>query len=852
MGQDKSFFWNRGSTKSWIIATIGFDEAEQIAVRFLFACLIVLYTSLVVHSSDFQVGDWSVSLSQAISIGYMFTVLCCSVGIFFFRSYRIVSRVSMILVDLTFLSIAMALVPQNAIPLCFVYLWVIFGNGFRYGNRYLFAATGISLVGFGGALVFSDFWAEHRPFGIGILFSIVLLSSYVSLFIRRLNTAKYKLEQAVIKADEANAAKSNFLANMSHELRTPLNGVITVSDLLLETPLSKVQQEYANTIHSSASTLLGLINDVLDFSKIESGRVTLDHICFDLYACINDVLNIIRPLAEHKGLSLHNNISNNTPRFIYGDPMRLKQVLINLTNNAVKFTERGHISLHTYPTELGEEHVHLSFEVIDTGIGISEDAQDRVFERFMQEDETITRRYGGTGLGISIAQQLVELMGGVIGVSSTIGKGSRFWFEIDASVASSQDFEYMTADVLIVSNNEKRIHTWKKLLTSWEMNYVIRKDFQSALDMLQKWEEGDKKRTILLDEDTLKMAPVRAAQMIKDIGISKTSLFLSTMNPMPGKNPDIQMYFDALLDIPIDSRQLYHTLMGETTLPEYQDGVISLSSHIERKSEEVTTCSLNILVAEDQATNQFVFRRILEMDGHNITVVDNGQEALDILGIEQFDLTLIDLHMPEVSGLEVIKMFRYMSPDSDMPFVMITANTTKEVLDECRSHADLVLIKPVVKRHLLDMVHKVVSSKTSIFDSNSDAEKQFRDVPLLDEESLNDMLGDSGNIEFLTELFHLFSADSKALITKIKSTIYNKKELPLAKDYSHALKGIANNIAARRLAAHAKYCEYMILTDSDIAENAEQVVIHLEQCFVATKKRMQAYVSEKNSQRIDL
>lgn len=823
-----------------VLEKIGKDEFEQILVRLAVAAVAILYTSLATRDLELlPLFGYTYSLPQLFSIGYFLSGIIIFNLLYIFTVIPAIRRVSMMILDIGFISSAMAIIPDAALPLFFIYFLVIFGFGFRFGNAYLLTAVTLCFTGFSAAFLLNDYWIEHKEFSIGLSINMVLASVYVSFFIRRLNKTRKQMEEALVKADEANKAKSQFLANMSHELRTPLNGVISVSDLLLETPLSKVQKEYTNTIHSSANTLLGLINDVLDFSKIENNRVSLDHVCFDLYASINDVLNIIRPLATKKGLTVHNNISTNTPRFIYGDPVRLKQVLLNLTNNAVKFTENGHISLHTYPTEVGEDHAHLSFEVIDTGIGISEAAQERIFERFMQEDDSITRRYGGTGLGISISKQLVELMGGVIGLSSTPGKGSRFWFEIDVSAASTQDFEYMQADVLVVSDNDKYIESWEKMLRSWNMRFVVRKSFRKGLEMLHKWEEVNKQRFILLDEDVLGMAPVRAAQMIRETGANRLSLFLITMNPMPEKNPDIQLYFDGVLDIPVDSRQLYNLLMRDNSEEELHESVISLSSHLKRK--HMTACSLNILVAEDQTTNQFVFKSILEKEGHHVTIANDGQEALDLLSVEQFDITLIDLHMPEVSGLEVIKIYQYMSPDSKMPFIMVTANTTKEVLDECREYAELVLIKPVEKQKLLDKIHKVATFKTGNNTVHMEV-GEFNDLPLLDKSGLDGMLGENIETEFLSELFQLFYADATNLIINVEQGLKSKSLLPEAKDKAHAIKGIANNVSAVRFAAIAKHCEQKILSEPDILEKRSQLIGALRICLEETYKAMQTYL----------
>ncbi|MDH5408330.1 MAG: ATP-binding protein [Gammaproteobacteria bacterium] len=831
---------------------MGKDEAEQFAVRFLVASIVIIHTSIGEHPHDVQILSTSLSLAQLYGFGYFSTLILASLSAVYIRYNRPTIRIIMMLVDVAFFSAAMATTPESAAPLFFVYLLIVLGFGFRFGNKYLFAGMSLSLVGFVAAFLYSEYWHAHKSFAIGYLSVLLLVSLYVSLFIRRLNIAKLRLEEAVKKADEANQAKSKFLANMSHELRTPLNGVITVSDLLSDTKLSADQREYSDTIQSSARNLLELINNVLDFSKIESDKIVLDKICFDLHACIYEVIKIIKPFAEKKSLSIYRNISSDVPRFIYADPVRLKQILINLANNAVKFTDSGHISIHIYITESSSNQAHFCFEVIDTGIGISSDAQARIFERFVQEDDTTTRRFGGTGLGISIAKQLVELMGGAIGVTSKPGNGSRFWFEVDLDIASSEEFETLEADVLIITTSEKVKSSVGALLQGWGSKFVTRDNVESALKILNVWKHSKSKCTVILDEKTLHMSPVRAAQLIKESGVRDTTLLLSTNNPMQISNPGIDLYFERVLSSPIDSRQLYHALNKEQSDFAPQQGVVSLSSHISQLPTKQLN-ALNILVAEDQTTNQFVFKRILELAGHKVTIANDGQQALEILAVEKFDLTIVDLNMPNVSGTEVINVYKYMNPESNMPFVVVTANSSEDILSECHELAEAVLIKPIEKQQLLDVINKVVSHKPSItgYNEKTIQKSRFRTIPIMDPGILDDMLGKDVDDTFLSELFEVFVKDAVNLVQGIENNIYEIRKLPQAKSYAHALKGIANNVSALQLSAIAKYCEEEIQTNPDVLDKAEQIILELKKCLSTTKQTMRDYLSVKGCTLID-
>jgi two-component system sensor histidine kinase RpfC len=320
-----------------------------------------------------------------------------------------------------------------------VYLFITMGNGFRFGRSYLYVCQIMGLVGFSIVLWVSPFWSQHLRIGVGFLIALGIVPYYVGMFAERIKKERKR-------ADDANQAKGRFLATVSHEMRTPLNGVIAMADVLRETKLNESQKEIVETLGTSAQLLLAQIEDVLDMAKIEAGRVQIEKRPFDLGKLLTSTVKVVMPQARYKGLAIHTHVAPEAARWFEGDPHHLRQVLLNLLANAVKFTERGEITLRVAPVESTEVNSRIRFEVRDTGIGISPEKQAVIFEPFTQADDSITRVYGGTGLGTTIARQLVLLMGGKIGLASALGVGSTFWLELPLPFAEPTGID-LTAEV---------------------------------------------------------------------------------------------------------------------------------------------------------------------------------------------------------------------------------------------------------------------------------------------------------------------------------------------------------------------------------------------------------------------
>jgi len=525
--------------------------------------------------------------------------------------------------------------------------------------------------------------------------------------------ARLDAEQARLEADRANEAKGTFLATMSHEIRTPMNGVIGMASLLSETALSSEQYEYTENIINSGEALLNIINDILDFSKIESGKMELDLTEFELRVCIEEVFDIFAANASESNLDLIYQVDHHIPDLIIADSLRLRQVLVNLLGNAMKFTKNGSILLNTTLAKDSGDNLELTFGIIDTGIGIPPEKLEQLFKPFTQLDSSTTRKYGGTGLGLAITKHLVELMGGELRVESTEGKGTKFMFNIKCEVQNRKRlYSINLADteknrILIVDDNNAYLKVLKAQLYFWNLRATAAGSGIEALSLLQKAGPFD---LVITDMQMPEMNGIELSLLIKKSYPEVPVILLSS----PGdenlkKNPEL---FVATLTKPVKQRQFSQALQTALNYnqhaapPEYRPASLLSADFAEKHP-------LSILVAEDNLINQKLIMRVLNKLGYDPELANNGLEAVNLVAGKTFDVILMDIQMPEMDGLEATRQLRNNSSIIQPYIIAMTANAMAEDRANChRAGMNNYVSKPIKLDLFVAAMEEAYSAKT--------------------------------------------------------------------------------------------------------------------------------------------
>lgn len=644
------------------------SEHGQAAVRVAMLGIVLVYLLLVVAgrpevAEALHISLWFLAVEFAVAFGIL-GWLALQPGVSYPR------RTLGMVADYSLMGVGMVLLGDLLAPMYVVLMWVTIGNGLRYGPRFLYAAIGFAVVTFLVVILATPYWQSNPWLAWGLLAGLIAVPLYLSSLLRA-------LVRATEAAKAASEAKSRFLANMSHELRTPLNGIVCMARLLSTTPLSAEQRDSAQVIQTSARSLQLLVDEVLDLATIEAGKLKRNDADFSLSEIVRNIQVMLLPGAKAKGLVLEIEISSELPDRLHGDSGHLRQILINLLSNAIKFTAHGKVALDVSVQGRHEDGFNLRFSVRDSGIGISAADVARIFGAFEQADSGLGRRFGGTGLGTTIARSLAELLGGSVGVESRLGVGSHFWLDVPLQPAQ-----------------------------------------ESPLRVV-----GSSSNVIAFDDPFLRhRARVR---------------------------------------------------------------------------------SLRILVADDQPANLLVLRRLLEKAGHVPQLVEDGHDVLDAMEGRQFDAVVIDLHMPGLSGIEVIKQARVMEAGrARTPFIVLTADATAEAqLESERSGAFAFLTKPLMVERLLEKLAQIAEGSVSGMQA-----PPSRPLPLAGEiissHSLDELRSMKLGEDFLQRFLLECTRDARRCIAELESSATGTRWEEF-RDACHALKGAAGNMGAVRLAGSA-------------------------------------------------
>ena len=678
---------------------------------------------------------------------------------------------------------------------------------------------------------------------------------------RALEEAHHRAEKKAKEADQANKAKSTFLAAMSHDIRTPMSSVIGILELLLETELTQEQREYLNIIQSSSQSLLQLLNDILDFSRIEAGQLHLEYATFDLEASMITIVNTMASRAHSKGIEFFWEIDPNVPYHLIGDSLRLQEVVTNLIGNAIKFTDHGEVVLHVVrntdiSNKTHSEEVELHFSIRDTGIGISEEQQQEIFEAFTQADSSIARKFGGTGLGLAIARNLVELMHGTLWVESDTEQGSTFHFTCRFGVQTDLNIQkphipskvsLPEVSALIVEDNRTHRKILRSLLQAWGVHVTEAVNGTEGLQIIQEArEQGRYYEFLLLDSHMPDMAGLDMLQTLQEESLIKRMILMFPNDSTYREERASYQEFgpSAYLTKPINPSLLLNTIVSLLQNFSERRGVSEAPPQVsgELSSDDIALASLpklHVLVAEDNEVNQMIVEKWLQRRDWEVTTVNNGEEVLEAIELQAFDLILMDIQMPKIDGISATKMIRERERHTGkhIPIIALTAHAIGGDKERfIHSGMDAYVAKSLSSSQLYSIIEGCVLGRSSESFLEPVFPNPFSGEILLDfEELLFNFDHDTGFVEELLTTYLERSAPE--LFMSLRLAVQNK-DLELLEETAHRLKGAAGIIGATQVYIAAETLEEIGRQEKET--DAHQALQNLEQHMQA----LEQYIKE--------